>query len=94
MSCTECKGVVRLMPLDTYACQHFKLKPDDRGHFTWKGTRWRGLPLPLRIWFLFRILVRGFDINVAESLDKFGGCGCIDRLKSFTERLDHGDPIL
>lgn len=52
--------------------------PDGSGLVRWLGVLWRGVPMPLRIWLAYR---HGFAPDV------WPGCGCLDALKSLSERL-------
>lgn len=87
MTCGCSKPSVQFSKLDAYAFAHFGLVPDARGLVTWAGCLWRGLPFPLRVWFVLRVAARGHQVDSVASLEAFTGCGCVDRLKRLTERL-------
>lgn len=87
MTCGCSKPIVRFNELDAYACAHFGISPDPSGLVHWAGVKWRGVPFPLRVWFVLRIAARGHSIDSVESLGKFTNCGCLDAMKSLTERL-------
>lgn len=74
-------GVVRRRAVEVVgadACPRGRF-PDKAGKVRWMGVRWRGVPWPIRVW-----LHATDRITHPESLEE---CGCIDRLKAWTERL-------
>lgn len=83
MSCGCTKP--RFGKLDGYAFAHFELVPNADGLVRWAGILWRGLPFPLRVWFILRAAARGHQVDAVASLEAFTGCGCIDRLKRLLE---------
>lgn len=50
---------------------------DEQGMVRWLGSRWRGVPYPLRV----RLRRRGVELKRGP----LPGCGCIDRVKAWTE---------
>lgn len=87
----SCGCSVKFSALDSYAFAHFALRPNARGLVRWLGMNWRGLPMPLRVWFLIRVAYRGHAFDFADGLEQFAGCGCIDRLKAIAEK--HGSLV-
>lgn len=61
--------------------------PDSRGLVRWFWMRWRGVPAPLR-WVLSDPDLCGLlGHDRPAAIEDFPGCGCIDRLKIWTEGL-------
>lgn len=87
MSCGCSKPLVRFNELDAYACAHFGIAPDSSGLVRWARMNWRGVPFPLRLWFVLRIAARGHQIDAVGALERFTGCGCIDSMKTWAERV-------
>lgn len=73
-------------------------KPDEKGRTRWAGMLWRGVAWPLRVVMADDVLA-GWLLSLPRpaAINDFPGCGCIDRLKGWIERMGdswHGSAIM
>lgn len=76
---SECGRTIAELTIMGAACPLGLLPTAADPTFIWKGVRWRGVPWPVAMAAVVRF---------GRSPDDFKGCGCVDAVKGWIERLD------
>ena len=74
----SCGRTVAELTIMGSACPRGLLPTAADPTFVWRGARWRGVPWPVRLAAVVRF---------GRSPDDFEGCGCLDLVKHWLERL-------